>query len=35
VLQRDELVLGAVGVSGATGEQALECAEAGVRAVLD
>jgi uncharacterized protein GlcG (DUF336 family) len=34
VLQRDGVVLGAVGVSGATGEQDLECAEAGVRAVL-
>jgi glc operon protein GlcG len=34
VLRRDGLVLGAVGVSGATGEQDLECAEAGVRAVL-
>jgi uncharacterized protein GlcG (DUF336 family) len=34
VLQRDGVVLGAVGVSGATGEQDLECAEAGARSVL-
>jgi glc operon protein GlcG len=34
VLKREGVVLGAVGVSGATGEQDLECAEAGVRAVL-
>lgn len=34
VLQRDGVVVGAVGVSGATGDQDLVCAEAGVRATL-
>lgn len=34
LLRRDSAVLGAIGVSGATSEQDLECATAAVRAVL-
>jgi len=35
VLRRDGAVLGAIGISGATGEQDLECATAAVHAVFD
>jgi uncharacterized protein GlcG (DUF336 family) len=34
-IRRDDVVLGAVGVSGAAAEQDRECAEAGVRAALE
>ena len=34
LLRRNGVILGAIGISGATGEQDLECAQAAVRSVL-